>query len=181
MVTSHPTEIVQGVGSSITIRLHIPLRHLAGRPASPVFWGGPAVLAVRVVRHDSRARHHSWSTSREVLGAIHPGRAAIPLSWNRLVHFKRSNYPHKSCIPENIVKNQCKGVNLKFISKEQSKPSFPSKTDKIILCCNFISHKWQQAAFARFGNEKVILHKGGITRLVEIINDKTLHSLSARE
>lgn len=70
---------------------------------------------------------------------------------------------------QSYIKNQIgQKVDLRFISKDQTKPSFP-QADYVILMTKFISHYWQEAAHSTFEREKVVLHHGGLGGLVDII------------
>ncbi len=70
---------------------------------------------------------------------------------------------------QNHVKKALGGrLDLRFVSKDQKKPSFP-EAEKIVLCCDFIDHGWENAAFQKFPHDQVIRHKGGISGLINIL------------
>jgi hypothetical protein len=70
---------------------------------------------------------------------------------------------------QEIAKAFGKKVDLRFISKELTKPSFP-QCDHIILMTKFISHSFEYAANNTLPRDRVHLVRGGLTELTTLIN-----------
>lgn len=69
------------------------------------------------------------------------------------------------------VKKACQGLaKLLFRDKDKNCRGLP-EADRVILVTNFLSHTWQNAAFQKFGRERVHLHDGGVTTVVEKVKD----------
>lgn len=69
------------------------------------------------------------------------------------------------------VKKACHGLaKLYFRDKDKNARGLPD-VDHVILVTNFLSHTWQTAAFQKYGRERVHLHEGGVTTVIEKVKE----------
>ena len=67
------------------------------------------------------------------------------------------------------VARRCRDVaGLKFVSADRSETALPA-SDAVLLLTKFIEHRWTIAAYGAFPRERVHLHAGGMSGLIEKI------------
>ncbi len=75
-------------------------------------------------------------------------------------------------LPEQMgeVQSRCGNLaDLRFVSKDVTNPQYPPQTDYVVLMANFINHSWQTFAYQQFRRDQVLIHHGGITRLIDLV------------
>jgi hypothetical protein len=67
------------------------------------------------------------------------------------------------------VARRCRDVaSLKFVSADRSETALPA-SDAVLLLTKFIEHRWTTAAYQAYPRERVHLHAGGLSGLIEKI------------
>ena len=70
-----------------------------------------------------------------------------------------------------VIASRCgRRARLSFVNRDRGDKCFPS-CDHLILWTKFIQHRWTEAAYRQFPRDRVHLHDGGLTGLVEKINE----------
>lgn len=70
-----------------------------------------------------------------------------------------------------IVLEKCgQMVDLSILNGDTATTSVP-KSDHVVVMTKFIEHRWTKAAHWAVGRDRVHLHRGGISKLVEVIRD----------
>lgn len=69
-----------------------------------------------------------------------------------------------------VIASKCnRRACLRVINRDRGDKLFPS-CDHVILWTRFITHKWTEAAYRQFPRDRVHLHHGGLSGLIEKIN-----------
>jgi len=70
-----------------------------------------------------------------------------------------------------VIASRCsRQARLKFVNRNRGDRSFPG-CDHLILWTRFITHDWTEVAYRQFPRDRVHLHHGGLSGLVEKINE----------
>jgi hypothetical protein len=67
-----------------------------------------------------------------------------------------------------VVKRCGQLADLRFVRGDRSEPVLPA-SDAVVLLTKFIEHRWTIAAYGAFPRERVHLHAGGMSGLIEKI------------